>query len=67
LIAQEYFEESVHLEQPVLLTIEPQLAGYYQTFCSQVPPLMDVSIHLFVLFFLTDKFLFFLLEWSPYL
>jgi hypothetical protein len=47
-IAQEYFEESIRLEQPALPVIQPKLAEYYQTFRTRVPPLMDVSIHLFL-------------------
>jgi hypothetical protein len=46
-IAQEYFDESVRLEQPTLPVIQPKLAEFYQTFRTRVPPLMDVSIHLF--------------------
>jgi hypothetical protein len=56
-IAQEYFEESVRLEQPVLPVIQPKMAEYYQTFHTRVPPLMDVSIHLFLrVISFTDKF-----------
>jgi hypothetical protein len=55
-IAQEYFEESVRLVQPTLPNVEPKLSEYYQTFHSRVPPLMDVSIPSFVLFFLTNMF-----------
>jgi hypothetical protein len=51
-IAQEYFEESVRLEQPILPVIQPKLAEYYQSFRTRVPPLMDVSIHLFLRVFL---------------
>jgi hypothetical protein len=47
-IAKEYFEESVHLEQPILPVVQPKLAEYYQTFRTRVPPLMDVSVHLFL-------------------
>jgi hypothetical protein len=66
LIAQEYFEESVRLEQPTLPTVEPKLSEYYQTFRTRVPPLMDVSYltSSFVLFFLLMSFLSFI-EWSP--
>jgi hypothetical protein len=61
LIAQEYFEESVRLEQPVLPVIQPKLAEYYQAFRTRVPPLMDVSIYLFLRVFpFTDSFLCFL-------
>jgi hypothetical protein len=63
-IAQEYFEESVRLEQPVLPVVQPQLAERYQTFRTRVPPLMDVSISSFVLFFLLTSFLLFI-ERSP--
>jgi hypothetical protein len=67
LIAQEYFEESVHLEQPVLPVVEPKLSEYYQTFRTRVPPLMDVStlISSFVLFFLLMNFLSFYRTASP--
>jgi hypothetical protein len=56
-IAQEYFDESVRLEQPTLPVIQPKLAEFYQTFRTRVPPLMDVSIHFFfrVILFI-DKF-----------
>jgi hypothetical protein len=59
-IAQEYFEESVHLVQLTLPIVEPKLSEYYQTFRTRVPPLMDVSylISSFVLFFFTDEFSF---------
>jgi hypothetical protein len=43
-IAQEYFEESVRLVQPMLPIVEPKLSEYYQTFRTRVPPLMDVSV-----------------------
>jgi hypothetical protein len=63
-IAQEYFEESVRLEQPVLPVVQPKLAEYYQTFRTRVPPLMDISVYLFlrVVPFI-DKFSF--IERSP--
>jgi hypothetical protein len=64
-IVQEYFEESVRLEQLTLPIIEPKLSEYYQTFRTRVPPLMDVSlscIFLRVVLLLT-RFSF--VEWSP--
>jgi hypothetical protein len=64
-IAQEYFEESVCLEQPVLPVIQPKLAEYYQTFRTRVPPLMEVSISSFVLFLFIDMFSFFHRMVSP--
>jgi hypothetical protein len=65
-IAQEYFEEPVRLEQPALPIVEPKLSEYYQTFRSWVPPLMDVSIHLFLrVVSFTDKFSSFYRTVSP--